>query len=89
MACRSLVSKCVISLVVNCSLSRNLTESVTVMLEEGAVAVAASLIAAAIYGKSSYIRVLATTPGVMFNVSVSTYGVCLSPMICIVYRICE
>ena len=85
------MSKCVISLVVNCSLSRNLTESVTVMLEEGAVAVTASLLAAAIYGKPSSIRVLAATPGVMFNVSVSMgcafahYR--LSPMICIVYRI--
>ena len=71
--------------------SRNLTESVTVLLEEGAVVMTPSLLAAAIYGNFSFFRALATIPGVKCDVLVSMGCAFahhrLSTIIGIVYRI--
>ena len=54
---------------VNCY-SRNLTESVTVILEEGAVVGIDSLIAAVAYANPSIVRACATSPGVMIDAQV-------------------
>ena len=79
---------CYLAIKVFVCYSRKITESVIVLLEEGAVVMTSSLWAAAIYGNSSFFRTLATTPGVMFDVPVSM-GCTFAHhrMIFIVYRI--
>ena len=56
--------------------SSDLTESVAVMLEEGAVVEPDSLVQAALSGNPSIVRACATSPGVMIDAQESAGWLC-------------